>query len=59
MTDGPFVLGSEVSYADFVVVALSECLRRVHRPDYERFMAFDKSFPELHAACGEWLERDD
>lgn len=57
--EGPFVLGSRVSYADFVVVALLECLKRVDRPGWERLMRFDPSFKELHEACEEWLKRDD
>lgn len=57
--DGPFVLGKEPSYADFVVVGLFECFRRCHPPTYERLMRFDERFKLLHEACGEWLVRDD
>lgn len=57
--EGPFVLGKEVSYADFVVVALFECMKRCDPPGFERLMAFDKSFKGLHEACEEWLKRDD
>lgn len=53
------MLGSQASYADFVVVALLECLARVDRAGWERMQKFDTSFGELHEACQEWLERDD
>ena len=55
---GPFVLGSQVSYADFVVAAMLESARRLSQETYERFMSYDESFRQLHAACGKWLEKD-
>lgn len=53
------MLGSEPSYADFIVVALFECFARVDVPGFERMMRFDPSFWELYKACGPWWERDD
>lgn len=35
---GPFVLGSEVSYADFVIVAVLEGFRRIGEDLFERIV---------------------
>ncbi|KAK4541562.1 hypothetical protein LTR36_007859 [Oleoguttula mirabilis] len=57
-SEGPFILGSEVSYADFIVVAFFESLRRIGSDVGERVLGFDESFRRLHEACGEWMEKD-
>lgn len=57
--EGPFTLGSEPSYGDFIVASVFECVERCHAEDYKRLMALDPTFPALHAACREWLEKDD
>lgn len=57
--EGPFVLGSEVSYGDFVVAGLFESMARVDKQLYQRLMGYDDSFKRLHEACKPWLERDD
>lgn len=56
---GPFVLGSVVSYGDFVAASLFEMVERVDARMYERLIGFDQSFKRLHSACRTWLERDD
>lgn len=56
---GPFVLGSQVSYADFVVVAVLEGFRRVGEDLFERAVANRKGLRGVWERCGEWLERDD
>ena len=56
---GPFVLGSEVSYADFVVVAMLEGFRRVGEELFERIVEGREGLRGVWEACGEWLERDD
>ena len=55
---GPFVLGSEVSYGDFVAASLFEGIARTDAKIYDRMMGHDKSFQMLHKACSAWLERD-
>ena len=55
---GPFVLGSEVSYGDFVAASLFEAFESVDTKMYDRFMSFDDSFKKLHEACRPWLQRD-
>ena len=48
-----------VSYGDFVIASLFECIKRVNMKVYERLIGFDESFKQLHLACRPWLVRDD
>ncbi|KAK5119162.1 hypothetical protein LTR85_007776 [Meristemomyces frigidus] len=56
--EGPFILGSEVSYGDFLVVAFTESLRRIGSDLGERFLNVDESFRNLHEACKVWMQKD-
>ena len=56
--EGPFVLGSEISYADFVIIADLECIRRTDQESFERIARYDGKIRQLWEACGKWLERD-
>lgn len=56
--DGPFILGSEVSYGDFLVVALLESQQRIGSDLGERFLAVDESFGRLLEACKPLMEKD-
>ena len=53
------MLGSQVSYADFLAVAVFECLERCDVESYEKVIGYDPVFKNLHEACRPWLERDD
>lgn len=57
---GPFVLGREVCYADFVVCSAVEALRRIGPDLYEKAMeVFDaEELRKLHEACSPWLKED-
>lgn len=57
--EGPYVLGSQVSYGDFVLASLFESCERVDKQIYDRLMGFDPSFKQLHEACRPWFQRDD
>ena len=57
--EGPFVLGSQVSYGDFVIASFFESLERVDKTLYDRLVGYDASFKRLHEVCRPWLERDD
>jgi glutathione S-transferase len=57
--EGPFVLGSRVSYADFVVVAVLEGFRRVGEELFERICEGREGLRGVWGACEEWLGRDD
>jgi len=56
---GPFILGSKVSYGDFVVVAMLEGLRRIDQKIYDRIAKTDVSVELLHRACKKWMENDE
>lgn len=56
---GPFILGSRVSYADFVVVAALEGFRRVGEDVFERAVANREGLRGVWERCGEWLKKDD
>ncbi|KAK0302706.1 hypothetical protein LTR82_017781 [Friedmanniomyces endolithicus] len=57
--EGPFVMGSVLSYADLVIIALFESLSRVRKEVYDRIMAYDKDFKKLHEAGEKWTKEDD
>lgn len=58
--DGPFVLGSQVCYADFLIVSTMEALRRIGDDLYEKLVkrSGDDSLRQLHEACQKWMEDD-
>ena len=56
---GPFFMGRDVSYSDFIVVGFFRFLHRLGNDVFERVMDIDNSFPRLYNACQPWLERDD
>lgn len=55
---GPFFLGKEVSYADFVVVAWLRMLVRLGIQDKIWALDGGKELKDLYDACAKWLERD-
>jgi glutathione S-transferase len=59
--DGPYVLGKEVTFADFILAGLWTMLERVDRDGdvFGRTIGFDESFRRHYEACKGWLERDD
>lgn len=59
--EGPFVLGSKVSYADFVVVAVLEGFRRIGEDLFERIVEGREGLRGVWEACSKagWLEKDD
>lgn len=54
--EGPFTWGSQLSYADLVLVAFLESTRRTSQDMFDRIMSFHSSIQELYKACGQWLE---
>jgi glutathione S-transferase len=56
---GPFLLGSVVSYGDFVVVATLEYLYQTCRAVFDRVVTFDDSIGKLYRACSQWLDRQE
>ncbi|KAL8840315.1 MAG: hypothetical protein Q9170_001399 [Blastenia crenularia] len=56
---GPFVLGEEVSYADFILVGAMMFLKRIDERFYGKFVGVDPAFGRLFEAVKPWLEKDD
>lgn len=59
--DGLYVMGKQVSYADFIIVSYFKLLTKIDKDGdaHGRMMSFDPSFGELEKACAIWYERDD
>lgn len=56
---GPYVMGKEVSFADFVVGGLWAFMKKLDKGDlYDRLMSTDASFPEHWKAVEKWFEKD-
>jgi len=58
LDEGPFILGSKVSYGDFIVVAFLESFRRIGQDLFDRLVAYDQSIVRLHEACRLWMKKD-
>ena len=58
---GPYVLGEEASYADFVLAGFWVFLKRLDKEGdlFGRVMGVDGAFGGHWEACQPWLERDD
>ncbi|KAL9127177.1 MAG: hypothetical protein Q9217_003885 [Psora testacea] len=56
---GPFFLGEEVSYADFIVVGALECFRRLGDGILERMIEIEPALGRLYEASKQPLERND
>jgi hypothetical protein len=56
--DGPFILGSQVCYADFVLVGLVECAKKMGGEFFDRFVEMEPQLGTLYNACKPWLEND-
>lgn len=55
--DGPFVLGTTVSYADFILAGFWRYVERLGL--LARFLQYDEAFGRQYEACRPWMERDD
>ena len=56
--DGPFVMGKEVSYADFLIVGFMRMFERIGA--LEGIVKVDReAFGGLLEACRGWMERND
>jgi glutathione S-transferase len=58
---GPYILGTKVSYGDLRIVAVLEGFRRMDEGMFERIVEFDGNggVRRMWEACGPWMERDD
>jgi glutathione S-transferase len=57
--EGPFLRGSQVSYADFLFVATMECMKRLNNETWRRMIEYDEAFGRLDRECEKWTVRDD
>ncbi|KAK5168170.1 uncharacterized protein LTR77_006738 [Saxophila tyrrhenica] len=63
--EGKYVLGDEVSFADFVVAGFWVFMKKVDQGGdkggdiFGNVMGFDDAFPRHMEACSKWLERED
>ncbi|KZL77793.1 glutathione S-transferase [Colletotrichum tofieldiae] len=57
-TGGPFFLGDQVSYADFIYVGLLETMKKYTPQHYQRVVEQAPALQKLYEACAPWLERD-
>jgi len=56
---GPFMLGSQVCYADFVIVAILQGLRTIGQDLFERFVSCAPELEKVWEACEPWLRKAD
>ena len=58
--EGPFAMGKQVSYADFVLVGFLRYMQYMPAGTYDKLVAVDRDvFDKLLGACQPWLQRDD
>ncbi|KAI4113594.1 MAG: hypothetical protein LQ345_005459 [Seirophora villosa] len=55
---GPFVLGEEPSYGDFILVAVLQFFRRIGEDLFHRTVAADPALGKLYEASKQWVEKD-
>ncbi|KAL8889401.1 MAG: hypothetical protein Q9215_003337 [Flavoplaca cf. flavocitrina] len=58
-TGGPFVLGREVSYADFNLVGVLSLFKRLGDGVFEKTVEMKPALRTLYEASKKWLEKDD
>ncbi|RMX78931.1 hypothetical protein D0869_08690 [Hortaea werneckii] len=56
--NGPFLMGSQPSFGDFVIVAFIECVMRVGEDMGQRWLSMDERLARVHEACKPWMEKD-
>lgn len=60
LDQGPFILGSQVCYADFYLVATLQMFSQMGEDAYEEFMKHaPPELRQLHYACQKWTARQD
>jgi hypothetical protein len=47
-----------VSYADFILVSMLHCAKRVNEDVFTRILALDEAFLKVYEACSPWLEKE-
>lgn len=58
--EGPFILGSEPSYGDFMLVAGIHMFSQFPKEKYEKFLSMcEPELGNLYEASKQWIQRDD
>lgn len=58
--DGPYLMGKQVGYADFIIAGFWVFAKRLGEEDiFGRLLKYDEAFAKHYQACEKWLERDD
>lgn len=55
---GPFALGAEPSFADFIVVAVMQFLKAIGNGTFDRFVGADEALGRLYEASKQWADKD-
>ena len=55
---GPFFLGETVSYADLILVATLQFLKRIERRLFDKIVSIAPAFGKVYDASEGWLERE-
>lgn len=56
---GPFVLGREVSFADFILLGALCLFKRVGEGVFERVVGMEPALGTLYEASEKWLQKND
>jgi len=56
--EGPYILGSTLSYGDFVIAAMLEAFRRIGQDMFDRIVKDHRRLEELHDAVKALFEND-
>lgn len=56
---GPFFLGENVSYADFIFVSMLHFVKRLDEQIFQRLVSFDATFSTVYEACRPWFANED
>ncbi|KAF8509360.1 hypothetical protein BU17DRAFT_70460 [Hysterangium stoloniferum] len=59
-TDGPFVLGAQVTFADFILVSMLEMISKVIPDEWEKIIQHldNGRWQKMRVTCGAWIQAD-
>lgn len=56
---GPFFLGKEPCYADFIWIGFVQFVKRASEEDFEKLVGVDDALRKQYDACAKYMEKDD
>lgn len=57
--EGPFFLGENVSYADFIFVSMLHFVKRLDEQVFQRLVSSDAAISRVYEASREWFAKED